>query len=345
MGKLVVIAAFSVTCAALLLGGEAKSGSPASRPASRPARPAVPIRRLKQLIGQLASEQYGLRRSARKELTRAVELPGVAEVLRAYLTTAEDTEVRTFLKGVLGGYDQPLVMLWYRGGNKDFPYVAPAAWLFIEADGRFVYDARSFLFTPKPRLPGLYRQGRLPGERLLALKEKVAASGLARGPSGGAVSGRSADELLMSFYLRSGQLRRTFITRFHVGRIRPGKKPPAGMTREEKLAASLRDVVAACPHAPYEGPMAVHTIYNPPAIRGKPRQHIQKLPDWPVAGVNIRHTAARQEGIRVDGKQLQRVRAALAKTSLYKYSRYGALQVLLAPYVEDAVRLYYGPAR
>ena len=124
--------------------------------------------------------------------------------------------------------------------------------------------------------------------------------------------------------------------------MRPTRKPPAGLSAELKLVATLRDALRAAPSAPYQGPMALHIAYNPPALRGKPRAQIQKLPEFPVAGVNLLDSAARTGGILLDEKQLKRARAALAKTHLYKYHKYAGCQVVLAPYVEDAVRLYYG---
>jgi hypothetical protein len=297
---------------------------------------------LDKLVDDRASPQYRVRRAARNGLEEVVEIPGAAEVLKARLTTAKDPQIRATLRGLLTGFDRPVAMVWYRGGLKELPQAAPGPWLFIEADGRFVYDAKSPLLGGKAGLDGDYRQGTLAALKLMGLKQAIAASGLAIGPSGNRPAHYISGMAQVTLYFRAGQSMRSFVVMSDVKQMRPARKAPAGLPAELKLVATLRDAVRAAPSAPYQGPMALHVAYNPPALRGKPRAQIQKLPEFPLAGVNLLDSAARTGGIRLDDKQLKRARAALAKTKLYRYHKYAGCQVVIAPYIDDAVRLYYG---
>jgi len=332
-------AALAIAGAALLGADGADRKAAATRPASAPAPAGVPASELDRLIDQLGSDEYHLRRDARDRLGRLVDLPGVADVLRSRLSSARDPAVRTALAALLEAFAQPIAVVWYRGGMKELPQAAPAPWLYVQSDGWFLYDAASCLFTGQAALGGDWRCGRMPAHAGLDLKRTIADSRVLRESSEGLSAGTGpGGPIHVSFYLRAGRKRTTLRTSWEASRLRPGK-PPAAAAADLKLALALRQAVLACPAEAYDGPMALHTIYNPAALRGRRRKQIQKLPEWPVAGVNLLDPAARLGGIRVEGKLLRQVRAALAKTNLYRYHKYAACQVLLAPHVEAALRL------
>ncbi len=338
-----VVALAAIAVAAALLSAAPPADKPvASRPASRraPTRPST--EQLHKLVNDLSSETYRVRRGARDRLADVVELPGVAEALKARLAITEDAQVRATLKSLLTGFDQPIAMVWYRGGLKELTQMAPAPWLFIEAYGSFVYDARSPLVGGKVAAVGDWRQGRLPAETLLALKRQIAASGLAVGPSSNRLPRYVSGQAQMMLYFRAGQSMRIFVEVLDVKHM-DSKAPPPNAPIEAKLLATLSRAVGSAPWQTYSGTMGLHIFYNPPAIRGKmSRAAIGKLPDFPVAGINLLDARTRQGGIPLGSKDLKRVRAALAKTDIYKYHKFAACQVVLAPHVEKAVGLYYG---
>ena len=191
--------------AALLSAAGPAGRSPGPGPTTRPTRPVVDREALHKLVDGLASPQYRVRRAARDGLEKVVEIPGAAEVLQARLTRAKDAQVRATLQSLLTGFDQPIAMVWYRGGLRELPQAAPAPWLFIQADGRFVYDAKSPLLGGKAGPEGDCRQGKLPAARLLALKRTIAASGLAIGPSSNRPARYVSGMAQVTLYLRAGQ--------------------------------------------------------------------------------------------------------------------------------------------
>jgi hypothetical protein len=343
MHRFVPLLALVLTGAGLL-AGNAQTGAPTgTTTASAPAPPPVDEARVNALVGKLTSSRYSVRRDARAELLRLVDLPGVAELLKAHLKTAKDPEVKASLENVLSGHDMPLAMVWYRGGLRELPRMGPAAWLFVRADGRFVIDKSSPLVTGKPpsSAVGDYRQGKLTRAEVFALKRLIRDSGQARGPSNTRVAYRSG-WMQLSAYLRSGKDIRNWLVAWPVEAFRPGASL-SRYTADVKLAAALGQFLAARPAKPYDGPVAMHVLLGG-MIRGKvyTRQQVANIPLWQVPGLSVTEAKARTSGVVLSTAQLKRVRAALEKTDVYQYNKYIACQVFVAPHVQDAAEIQFG---
>lgn len=335
-----------LTGAGLLAGNAATTRPAGTTPASRLVLAAVDKKKIDALVRKLASSRYRARRDARAGLLKIVDLPGVAEALKAHLKTTKDPEVRASLEHVLTGYDLPLAMVWYRGGLRELPRIAPAPWLFIRADGGFFIDKASSLFTggPPSSPAGRYSQGKLTRAELLTAKRLIDDSGQARGPSAVRIRYRSG-WMQLSVHLRSGRNVRNWIVTWPPGAFRPAGAAPS-QPADVKLAIALRTFLASRPGKPYDGPMAMHVLYGG-TIRGKryTRQQVARLPAWSVAGLSVTDSKARSSGLVLDESRLKDVRAALAKTDVYKYNKYTPCQVFVAPYVKDAAELQFGRRR
>ena len=334
---------------ALLISLAAMAGpSATSRPASAPAAsqpaeaPAVPVKRIDAILAKLMSDKYPVRRNARAELMRIVELPGVAGVLMDRLAKTEDAEVRASLQNVLAGHDLPLAMFWYRRGPSRTYYPAGAPWLFVRWDGRYLIDVDSPLFTGKsaPSPSGDWRAGNLHHKELATVKAAIAKSGLAktryvtRKPSAGAMQ--------MTCYVRSGARTSLWIGMLVPSNLSPKRTPQGVLKQDTKLAVTLRNILAKSASKPYDGPLALR-VYTRMTLKGKrySRSQLTQLPYWPVTALSLTDGRARMRGIPLEGKQLKAARAALAKTDIYKLSKYSACQVFLAPYDDQAAKIMY----
>ena len=345
-----VLLTWGVCLATAVCAAGAPPAAPARVPASQPAQPpppAVPRGRILDLVAQLTCDRYQLRQAAREELTRVVNLPGVAEILKARLKTAPDPETRASLERILEGFDQPLAMIWYRGGLNRLYFPARAPWLFIAADGSFVFNATSFYFTGSTSDPlaGDYRQGKLTPRQLYDVKEMIGASGLAGRDRLETARISGTKTVQVSFYVRSGRDQSAGITHWDPKQLHPDSKDAPSMQSELGLAHALRKFVAARDSRPYAGPMAVHVMHAPMALRGKGRERIKQLPEWPLAKLNIHTNEAMRGGIPLTGEQLKLARALLSKSDLYRYSNDVGYQVLLAPFLKEAVEIYNGSGR
>ncbi len=343
MRRFVPFLALVLTGAGLLAGKAATVAPAGTTTASAPAPPPMHKAKVDELVGKLASGRYSVRRDARAELLKLVDLPGVAEVLKARLKTAKDPEVKASLENVLTGYDMPLAMVWYRGGLRELPRIGPAPWLFVRADGSFVIDKSSPLVTGKPpsSAGGDYRQGKLTRAEVFALKKLIRDSGQARGPSNTRIAYRSG-WMQLSAYLRSGRDIRNWLVAWPVEAFRPGASL-SPYAADVKLATALRTFLAPRPAEPYDGPVAMHVLLGG-MIRGKvySRQRVASLPPWRVPGLSVTDMKARTSGLVLSKAQLERVRAALAKTDVYQYNKYIACQVFVAPHVKDATEIQFG---
>ncbi len=347
MQRCVVLLAAAATCIALAAGG------PTSRPTSRSATttpagpPPVPVKRIDLLVGLLASDVYNVRRDAREELLKIVPAPGVAEVIKAHLKRATDAETRVSLEHVLEGHDLPLVMIWYVGGLSSMPGSASHPWLYIRADGTFFIDRTSLLFTGRrPAAPvGQCRQGRLNYPELLALQRMIDASGLAR-LTDQIAPRHKVGAVQMVCYLRSGRHRRIRRSSWPPDAFDPDKTPSTrpATAADVSLALALRNYLAGRSSRPYDGPVALHVMYGARAGGGRlGRAEIATLPEWEIPSVDLMDKSARMGGIVLDEAELKAVRAAMAKTRVYKLSAYAAGEVYLAPHLEDAVEVQFGP--
>ena len=326
-----------------VLAGPSATSRPASAPtASKPAEvPAVPVKRIDAILAKLGSDKYAVRRDARAQLRKIVELPGVAAVLKDRLAKAEDAELRASLQDVLSGHDQPLVMFWCRRAP-GVRFIAGAPWLLIRWDGTYIIATDSPLFTGKaPTEPAeKWRSGKFTADELAAVKATINASKLARTPQ--ADLRYSNLDLMMTYYVRSGK---------HVN-VSTGAWPPAHFARKRKLknkppldialAIALRDRLAERTHEAYAGPLALHAFAGS-TLKGKryTRADLLKLPEWPVEGVSLTTPITRMRGVVLDAEKLQAVRKALTKSKIYKVNKRSLYQAFLAPYDEKAAKIMY----
>jgi len=326
--------------AALIAVGTMAMALPARQAASRPAasRPttvrSVDEARLARLVADLASESYRTRRLARTELMRIVEHPGVAEVLKAHRSIARDPSVRAALAAILTDFDQPIVCLWSGPPFQSISYPPTSLRMFVAADGRYVCDTAGTLGDVAAISRSEWRTGRLTPEALLKLKSRIAASGLAdRTPAARAFNNTHPRAWV---YLRSGRAKRAMDLTWD-------PKAKGKLPAELALLRTVHDQLKVAGGKVYDGPGQVRIAYNTPALRGKTgRANVKKLPKWSVPGVNLLDGTTRTTGVKVSGKTLKAVRAALAKTSLYRYHTHAACEVVLSPYVEEASDLYFG---
>jgi len=325
----------------------ATASRPASAPASGPAVPAtlptVDRRAIDKLVVDLGSRQYRTRVGAQEQLSKLVDLPGVADILKRHLAGAKDPEVKSSLEGALAGLGEPVALIWYLRGLRQVQRgLSPC--LFIRADGRFVYDAGSFIFTGKDAAPkgDTYRQGKLTIHQLWALKQKIKAALTGSGAGAGRVGAVKAGWAQVTFHARSGRSRRTVQAVWEPAAFRRGTTPGAGAAADIKLAAALRDFLAQCPAKGYDGPMALHMNFNPAGARRLSLADRRKLPAFPVKSVNILDARARTGGLPLTDKELKAARKALGETIVYRYSTSIPIEVLLAPYIEEASEIIYG---
>ena len=325
--------------------------SPASRPASAPASgpavpatlPAVDRRAIDKLVADLGSRRFRTRLAAQKQLDKLVDLPGVAEVLKRHLAGAKDPEVRSSLENALAGLGEPVALIWYLRGLRQVQRgLSPC--LFIRADGRFVYDTGSFVFTGKDEAPksDTCRQGQLTIHQLWALKQKIKAALSGRPAGAKRMTAVKSGWAQVTFLARSGRSQRTVQAVWDPAAFRPGRKPGAGAGDDVKLATALRDFIAQCPAKAYDGPMALHMNFNPAASRRLSLANRRKLPAFPVGTVNILDARARAGGLPLNEKELKAARKALGKTAVYRYSTSIPIEVILAPYVAEAAEIIYG---
>jgi len=339
-------------------------GSPQSQPASQPAasqsagpsagpRPPSWLRaRIARSVAQLKDPSYRVRQEARQALAKIIHTPGVDEELMGYLRATRDPHIKATLQLMLEAYGEPLVMVWRRASiiqdqrrTRMLRQDAGAPWLLVGGDGQFTYDAGSPYFTgelrrnPQPN----WRQGRLDKNRLWRLREMIARSGVARLPAStrakypsSTVPNRSGVEVAL--YVRDANIRRLSVSFWHMVNLRRKERTRGGA--EIELAVAIRDLIASSPSRDYSGPLALFAE----RISSMPRQEIQKLPDWPVAEVDIRRAVV-PGAVRVNGKCLEKVRQTLARGTEYKYSKYVACRVWLVPYDREAMKLYYGSGR
>ena len=326
--------------AALIAVGAMAMALPADGPASRPVAsrpttiPVVDEAKLARLVGDLGNESYRTRRLARTELMRIVELPGVAEVLKAHRATARDPSVRTALAAILTDFDQPVVCMWSGPPFQSIAYPPTSLRLFVAADGRFVCDAADTPADVAAIGRAEWRAGKLSPEALLKLKRRIAAGGLADRTRGASAFNNSHPRAWI--YLRSGRSKWALDLTWD-------PKAKGKLPAELALLKTIHDGLKAADGKVYEGPGQVRVAYNTPSLRGKTgRANVQNLPKWSVAGVNLLDGATRTTGVKVSGKQLKAVRAALARTSVYRYHTHAACEVVLSPYVEEAADLYFG---
>ena len=334
---------------ALLISLAALAGpSVTSRPASAPAAsqpteaPAVPVKRIDAILAKLMSDKYAVRRDARAELMKIVELPGVAVVLKDRLARTEDAEVRASLQNVLAGHDLPLAMFWYRRGPGRTYHPPGAPWLLIRWDGTYLIDVNSPLLIGKSASSptGDWRTGKLHRKELSAVKAVIAKSGLAkmryatRNPSTAAIQ--------MTCYVRSGSRTSLWVGKFVPKNLDPKRKPQSKPRLDTKLAVTLRNILAKRASKPYEGPLALR-IHTSTTLKVKryTRGELGDLPEWPVEAIKLTDVRGRMRGIPLKGEQLKAVRAALAKTDIYKASKYSPCQVFLAPYDDQAAKIMY----
>jgi len=330
-----------------------KSGS-ASAPSTRPVAPRVSRQVRDQIarwVADLGSDSYRVRGRARSSLKKVINRPGVEEVLMRHLGQARDAEARATLGDMLAAYGQPVVMIWRRawatkvgGGFRLNRRVAGAPSLFLRGSGEFVYDARSPCFAgkmePLPRHD--YRQGRLTPEELWQLKETIAATGATARPAAAVVlhSVTQGGGIEVAFYLRSGGKRRTTVDFWPAKQLGAAKAAALPAGSDVRAAREICEFVKARPARPYSGPVVLFAE----RILYMPRQEVQKLPEWKLAGVDIR-LGMGQAGLEVAKKLLPQVRQALDRRREYRYSKYAAVTVSLIPRLPDAHALYYGAAR
>ena len=325
---------------------------PASQPAAiRPSGPRPPqwlCERIAQSVAKLSDPSYRVRQEAREALEKMLHKPGGPEVLMQHLKATRDPHIKATLQLLLEAYGEPLVMVWRRmrimreaARNKVLRHDAGAPWLLVNGDGHFIYDAGSPYFTgelkldPRPN----WRQGRLDQEKLWRLREMIARSGVAKLPvaTRAGYTSTTGSGVEVAFYVRDANLRRISVTFWPMAHLR--RKNRTRGTAEIELAVAIRDLIASSPSQDYTGPLALFVEHI-----AMPRQEVQKLPDWPVAGVDIRK-AMSPGAVRLNGETLEKVRQALARGNTYKYIRHAACRVWLVPYVEEAMKLYYGTGR
>ena len=213
--------------------------------------------------------------------------------------------------------------------------------LFVSGEGQFLYDASSTFLTGKMDEPAAkdIRCGRLTARQLWRLKEMIARSGLAREPTRSPVAVPQTAAVQVAFYLRSVNLRRVAACWWSAEQLSSTR--PAEEKGEWALARDIRDFLAACPAGAFEGTFFVYAqVLNRPM----PREELAKLPEWPVAGVNLL-TGFQPGALPVSGEQLKAVREALAKTDTYRFQQFVGCQVTLIPLVKDARETVFGPGR
>ena len=337
-------------CVALLTERPAATRPAGRAPASGPSAPApaVPVRQIDQLVANLASDQYKVRRAARDQLLKIVDMPGVGEVLKDRLNAATDAETIASLEQALDGYDLPLAMVWYAGGSQQMRYPAPAPWLFLRFDGSYFIDRAGMLLTGRaPSSPvGSYRQGKLKRDELYVAKNMITASGLAVRPGGQSVRPK-AGAVRVSCYIRSGTTTRIWSAFWPASTFAAkADAAAAGAGDDVKLTRALVELLARGPSQPYEGPVALHVVHGGMlrAKRYSPAE-MAKLPEWTVPAVSLTDPQTRTRGIILTDAQLKAVRAALAKTDIYKYHLSYACRVYLAPYLKDAADIQFGAAK
>lgn len=337
--------------------GTDQPAAPSTRPAGATTRPAnaripsVSPEKIRQLVAQLASDRYALRRIAHVELRRIVDLPDAGPLLRKHLKDATDAETKAALVEIVGSYGLPLVTVWptvrvtATADSYAREKLTPAApCLFVKGDGSFVYGAATFMFSAShaPGSSDKWRQGRLGPVQLYRLKEAIRRG---TGKASGQAPGTRASGVEVALHVRSGSrwnADNRLWTPAALGLARKGK---AESQSGKQLPEILREMIAAAPSRPYEGPWCLYGEY----IRGLRRQEVEQVPDWPIKNLPVQFALA-PGGMQLDGEQLGQVRALLkeaktAKQRTYKFARFAACRVSLAPYLKEARESYFGPGR
>ncbi len=327
--------------------GSARIGTPEATatnpaPATRATRPpstaqTVSAEMIDELVKDLASPKYKVREKARSRLLEIVDVPGIADILKAHLKSTRDAQVKVSLKRVLDGCDLPVAMIWYRGGLPSLRRWAGAPWLCILGDGRFVIDTASPLFTGKStdEPAGSFREGRLTLAELFQVQQMIDSSHqlqLTREPDGK----RPGKGMKLCMYLRRRAAYRQWTDAYPLEAFVPGSKPVSPPARL-RLALALRDFLAARQSSPYKGPMGLN-VYWAVRIRGRSysRAEISRLPRWKLPGVDIADPRTRGTGLLLSEADVKRVRAYLSGNDVYQYGYYAGL-VYLVPYIKEAV--------
>ena len=327
--------------------GSARTGTPEATatnpaPATRATRPpsagqTVSAEMIDELVRDLASPKYKVREKARSRLLEIVDVPGIADILKAHLKSTRDAQVKASLKRVLARCDLPVAMIWYRGGLPSLRRWAGAPWLCILGDGRFVIDAASPLFTGKStnEPAGSFREGRLTLAELFQVQQMIDSSHqlqLTREPDGK----RPGKGMKLCVYLRRRAAYRQWTDAYPLEAFVPGSKPVSPSARL-RLTLALRDFLAARQSSPYKGPMGLH-VYWAVRIRGRSysRAEISRLPRWKLPGVDIADPRTRGTGLLLSEADVKRVRAYLSGNDVYQYGYYAGL-VYLVPYIKEAV--------
>ena len=359
MGRLRVLVSSLVVSAALCVAASVADGPPATEPAGATTRPAtrsakaetptIAPEELNRLVSRLSSDRYQVRQSARLELREIVDRPGAAELLQRHLDAAADPEVKAALEDIVGGYGQPLVMVWpcvesvATANSHSRRTLNPAApWLHVKGDGSFIYAPAAFTSPTKAGTtrPTEWRRGRLAASQLWQLKKAIrdgAGAGLPQMDANARVTG-----VEVALYLRSGSRWRVSQLLWTAEALDPSPKRRGEADSNQRFLAFIRGALSAVASEPCQGRWCLHGEYAG-AMR---REEVAKLPDWPIAGVTIQ-TALAQGGVRLEEKQLKQVRALLSseKGNVYKFAQFAACRVRLVPYIKEALEIHYGPGR
>ncbi len=319
---------------------EAVAANPA--PASKAARPASPVRTVsarmvRELVKDLASPKYKVRKKAQSRLLEIVDVPGVADILKAHLKSTADAEVSASLRRLLVGCDLPVAMIWYRGGLPSLRRWGGAPWLCILGDGRFVIDTASPLFTGKStnEPAGSFREGQLTPAEIFQVQQMIDSSHqlqLPREPE----RKRLGKGMRLCMHLRRRAVFRQWTDAYPLKAFVPGSKPVSPPARLG-LALALRDFLAARRSTPYRGPLGLQ-VYWSVRIRGRSYSpaEIRRLPRWKLPGVDITDKKTRSTGLLLRDADVKRVRAYLSDNDVYQYGHYAGL-VYLAPYIKEAI--------